>query len=63
MVSQKQVAYPTLAWIVFFSGREQVGEYFTTIYDAYSGAPVLNVVVVWWGPKGPSAPPASPLSA
>ena len=47
--SPKQVAYPPVAWIVFFSGREAVGDYFTTIYDAYSGAPVLNVVLVWVG--------------
>lgn len=35
----KPVAWPPLAWVVFFSGRQALGDYFTTIYDAYTGEP------------------------
>ena len=59
VLTPKQMAYRPVAWIVFFSGREAVGDYFTTIYDANTGVAVLNVVIVWWGPKGPPAPAAN----
>jgi len=37
---------PSVVWVVeFSSGREVIGDYFTSVYDGQTGALLLNVVI------------------
>ncbi len=45
-------------WVVFLSGREAVGDYFTDIFEAYTGRAVLSLVIYY---KSPRSLPTQPV--